>query len=73
MSSEEGEGDTGLGEPVFGRGHLLFDGAQVSVDARLRGIYQQIEAVGAGFNIPEVLAKIVYQIDEDGFRRRELG
>jgi hypothetical protein len=36
------------------------------------GIALQFKAVDTGFDIAEVLAKIVNQIDEDRFRRRNL-
>jgi hypothetical protein len=51
---------------------LLLDGAKVAVAASMSGIALQFKAVDAGFDIAEVLAKIVNQIDEDGFRRRNL-
>jgi hypothetical protein len=73
LSAQAAHRGAGLGEPAFGARHLLLDGAEVAVGARLRGIAQHPEAVGAGFDIPEVLAKIVNQVDQDGFRRGDLG
>ena len=59
----------GPGEPVLGARHLPLDGAEVAVGARRCGLAQQTEAVGAGLDIAEMLAQIVDQVDEDGFRR----
>jgi hypothetical protein len=51
---------------------LLLDGAKVAVASGLCGIALQFKAVNTGFDIAEVLAKIVNQIDKDRFRRRNL-
>ena len=59
----------GPGEPALGVRHLPLDGAEVAVGARRCGLAQQSEAVGAGLDIAEMLAQIVDQVDEDGFRR----
>jgi len=73
LSAQAGQLRPGFGEPAFGARHLLLDSAEVAVGARLRGIAQHPEAVSAGFDIPQVLAKIVNQVDQDGFRRGDLG
>jgi len=38
----------------------------------VRGFALEFKAIDAGFDIAEVLAKIVNQIDKDRFRRRNL-
>ena len=73
MSAHAAQLGAGLGEAAFGARHLLLDGAEVDAGAGWSGIAQQTEAVGAGFDISEVLAKIVNQVDEDGFRRGKVG
>jgi len=63
----------GLGQAALGARHLLLDGAEVDAGTGWRGIAQQTEAVGAGFDISEELTKIVNEVDEDGFRRGNVG
>jgi hypothetical protein len=72
LSTQTGQCGTGIGETSIRVGQLLLDGAKVAVAARLSGIALQFKAVNTGFDIAEVLAKIVNQIDEDRFRRRNL-
>ena len=69
MSAQAVQLRAGLGEPALGARHLLLDGAEVGVGARRCGIAQQAEAVDAGLDISEMLAKIVDQVEQDGFRR----
>jgi hypothetical protein len=52
--------------------HLLFDGTEVAVGTRLRGVADHPETVDAGLDISQMLPKIVDQIDKDRFRRRNL-
>lgn len=73
MSAQPGQHGAGFGEPARGARQLLLYGAEVPVGASLRGNAEQPEAVDAGLDIPEVLTKIVNQVDEECFRRRDIG
>jgi hypothetical protein len=72
LSTQTGYRGSGIGEPAIRVRQLLLDGAKVAVAACVGGIALQFKAVDTGFDIAEVLAKIVNQIDEDRFRRRNL-
>ena len=72
MSTQAGQRGAGIGKPAVGVRQLLLNGTKIAAAARLRGFALQFKAVDAGFDITEILAKIVNQIDEDGFRRRDL-
>jgi hypothetical protein len=72
LSTQTGYRGTGIREPALRVRQLLLDGAKVAAAARVRGFALQFKTVDAGFDIAEVLAKIVNQIDEDRFRRRSL-
>jgi hypothetical protein len=61
----------GFGEPPFGIGDLLFNGAQVSGGTSVGGITDQPETVNAGLDVAQVLAKVMNQVDQDIFRRRK--
>ena len=73
MSTQAGQCGAGIGEPALSVRQLLLDGAEVAMATCVRGIALQLKAVDASFDIAKVLAKIVYQIDEDRFRRRYFG
>jgi hypothetical protein len=70
LSAQAVQRDAGIGEPALSVRQLLLDGAKVAVAARVGGIALELKAIDAGFDIAKVLAKIMYQIDEDRFRRR---
>jgi hypothetical protein len=72
LSTQAGQRGARIGKPAVGVRQLLLNGAKVAAAARVRGFALQFKTVDAGFDIAEVLAKIVNQIDEDGFRRRNL-
>jgi hypothetical protein len=72
LSTQTGYRGTGIREPALRVRQLLLDGAKVAVAAHVCGIALQFKAIDTGFDIAEVLAKIVNQIDEDRFRRRSL-
>jgi hypothetical protein len=72
LSTQTGYRGSGIGEPAIRVRQLLLDGAKVAVASGLCGIALQFKAVNTGFDIAEVLAKIVNQIDKDRFRRRNL-
>ena len=63
----------GLGQQGDSTGHLLLNSAEMLNGANLRGVGEQVQAVGDGFYIPQGLAKIVHQLHEDGFRRGSFG
>jgi len=72
LSTQSVQRGAGIGKPAVGVRQLLLNGTKVAAAARVRGLALQFKAVDAGFDIAEILAKIVNQIDEDGFRRRDL-
>ena len=72
MSTQAGQCGAGIGKTAVRVRQLLLNGAKVTAAAHMSGFALQFKAVDAGFDIAEVLAKIVNQIDEDGFRRRNL-
>ena len=72
LSTQAGQRGAGIGKPAIGMRQLLLNGTKVAAAAHVRGFALQFKAVDAGFDIAEVLAKIVNQIDEDRFRRRNL-
>jgi len=72
LSTQAGQRGARIGKPAVGVRQLLLNGTKVAAAAHVRGLALQFKAVDAGFDIAEVLAKIVNQIDEDRFRRRDL-
>jgi hypothetical protein len=72
LSAQAAQCGSRIGKPAFGMRHLLFDGTEVAVGTRLRGVADHPETVDAGLDISQMLPKIVDQIDKDRFRRRNL-
>jgi hypothetical protein len=71
LSSQSGQFRGGIGEPALGARDLPFNGVEVAADASIGGITDQPETINAGFDIAQVLAKVMNQVDQDVFRGRK--
>ena len=71
MSAQAGQFRPGFGEASLGARDLPFDGAEVAADASIGGIADQPETIHAGFDIAQILANVVNQVDKNVFRGRK--